>query len=48
MKNDWSQVREEPSVTAVLFESCMDFGKENVVIIDGFQKFMGTYMTENT
>ena len=48
LKNDWSQVREEPSVTALLFESCMDFGKENVVIIDGFQKFMGTYMTENT
>lgn len=48
LKNDWNQVREEPSVTAVLFESCEDFGKENVVIIDGFQKFMGTHMTENT
>lgn len=46
LKNDWNQVKEEPQVTAVLFESCRDFKKENVVIIDGFQKFMGTYMRE--
>ena len=47
LKNDWNQVREEPSVTAVLFESCEDFGKENVVIIDGFQKFMCLHMMLN-
>ena len=46
LKNDWEQVEQEPLVTAVLFEKCEDFKKENVVIIDGFQKFMGTYMKE--
>lgn len=46
MKNDWNIVKEEPVITAVLFETCEDYKKENVLLIDGFQKFIGTYMQE--
>ncbi|MBS6195908.1 MAG: hypothetical protein KH828_10050 [Clostridiales bacterium] len=44
LKNGWDVVKKEPLVTAVLFENNSDFEKENVVIIDGFQKFMGNFI----
>ena len=47
MKNDWNIVKEEPVITAVLFEKCEDYKKENVLLIDGFQKFIGTYMRKS-